>query len=260
MRPWHQITIDFPGGTRHDREQAALDHLHRVIPDAQDANLIRSWWFIRKGSWRIRYQITGTPGRTVKVHKVLSAGTNWIRDIYEPETRAFGGPDAMDLTHTLFHQDSSRLLTYLRQNPLDRREHSLILCTALMRAAALDLNEQGDVWAKVLNYRIDDLRGPPAPDATTWVHFTGDVRRLLHGAPNITEDWQTAFTDTGTQLQHLRDTGKLTRGLRAVIALHIIFHFNRIGLPATTQARLAQAAAEAIFDDAPASSTRWPTT
>ena len=51
-------------------------------------------------------------------------------------------------------------------------------------------------------------------------------------------------------LRRLRETGKLTCGLRTVVALHVIFHWNRIGLPATTQATLAQAAREAIFGDA----------
>jgi hypothetical protein len=43
----------------------------------------------------------------------------------------------------------------------------------------------------------------------------------------------------------------LTRGIRAVITLHVIFHWNRIGLPATTQATLARAAKDAIFGSPP---------
>jgi hypothetical protein len=48
----------------------------------------------------------------------------------------------------------------------------------------------------------------------------------------------------------VRETGQLTRGLRTVIALHVIFHWNRIGLPASAQATLAQAATEASFGEA----------
>ncbi|PRY18628.1 thiopeptide-type bacteriocin biosynthesis protein [Pseudosporangium ferrugineum] len=253
---WHQINIAYTGDNCH-REQAALNHLRQVIPAAERAGLITSWWFIRKGSWRIRYMTTDNPDSPALAHQLISHNVAWTHDIYEPEIRAFGGPDAMTAAHTLFHHDSRHLLDYLDQHRADRREQSLILCTALMRAAALDLNEQGDVWAKVLDYRTDDLHEPPAPDAETWESFTKDVRRLIEGTASSPGEWHTAFHEAGTTLRSLREHGKLTRGLRAVIALHIIFHWNRIGLPATTQARLACAAAEAIFDDAPDLSTRW---
>jgi thiopeptide-type bacteriocin biosynthesis protein len=160
----------------------------------------------------------------------------------------------MAVAHTLFHHDSHHLLSYLHQHPTDRRERSLVLCTALMRAAALDLNEQGDVWAQVLQHRADHINQPPAPDARTWAAFTDNARQLLTGTTRTTDQWHAAFTNAGANLQRQRETGTLTRGLRAVIALHVIFHWNRLGLSATTQATLAQAITEAIFGAAPAPS------
>ena len=123
-------------------------------------------------------------------------------------------------------------------------------CTG--RAAGLDLNEQGDVWARVVEHRAEHLNQPPTPDASTWEAFTGDVRRLLLGTARTTGDWHTAFENAGAGLHRQRETGQLTRGLRAVIALHVIFHWNRTGLHAATQAKLAQAAKEAIFGTTPA--------
>ncbi|GIH16067.1 thiopeptide-type bacteriocin biosynthesis protein [Rugosimonospora africana] len=254
--PWQQINITYPGQTRQHHEQHAVAHLNRVLPAAETAGLITSWWFIRKGAWRIRYQLTGKQHSRDLAHQMLTGGANWTSDIYEPETHAFGGTDAMTTAHTLFHHDSRHLLTHLHQHPTDRRERSLILCTALMRAAALDPNEQGDVWAKVLQHRAEDLNRPPTSDPRTWETFTADVRRLLLGTARTTDDWHIAFINAGTSLRSLRETGTLTRGLRAVIALHIIFHWNRTGLPAITQATLAQAAKEAIFGAAPASSSQ----
>lgn len=111
-----------------------------------------------------------------------------------------------------------------------------------MRTAGLDWNEQGDVWAKVAEQR-NGLQ-PPIPDRQVWAPFTSDVRRLLLGTARtdaIAGDWLTAFNEAGRTLRTLRETGGLTRGIRTVIALHIIFHLNRIGIPATTQATLAQA-------------------
>lgn len=249
--PWQQINIRYPGPTAPDRELHAINHLERVLPAAETAGLITSWWFIRKGAWRIRYLPTQKQDSRELARKLITDGVDWTGDIYEPETHAFGGVAATRTAHTLFHHDSRHLLTYLHQHPTDRRERSLILCTALMRAAGLDLNEQGDVWAKVVEHRAEHLTQPPTPDASTWETFTGDVRRLLLGTAHSTGTWHTAFGNAGAGLHRLRETGQLTRGLRTVIALHVIFHWNRIGLPALTQATLAQAAKEAIFGTVP---------
>lgn len=108
-----------------------------------------------------------------------------------------------------------------------------------MRAAGLDLTEQGDVWARVHHHRATHPTQPP--DAHTWNRFTHQVRHLITGQLRTTNDWHTTFTTAGTDLQHLRATGRLTRGIRTVIALHVIFHWNRIGIPAATQATLAHA-------------------
>ncbi|MGX1612369.1 thiopeptide-type bacteriocin biosynthesis protein [Micromonospora chalcea] len=245
--PWHQVNITYPGQTAQEREKQAVAHLRRALPAAETAGLITSWWFIRKGAWRIRYLPAGSPESGDQARGLLTEGVTWVGDIYEPETHAFGGHDAMTTAHTLFHHDSRHLLTYLHQHPTTRREHSLILCTALMRAARLDLNEQGDVWAQVLEHRAAHLNQAPTTDPSRWERFTGDVRSLLLGAPRTTGDWNTAFAHAGAALHRQRETGTLARGLRAVIALHVIFHWNRLGLPATTQATLARAAQEAIF-------------
>jgi thiopeptide-type bacteriocin biosynthesis protein len=254
--PWQQVNISCAGGTRQEQEQRAVAHLGQVLPAAEASGLISSWWFIRKGAWRVRYLPAGKPDSRGLAHKLLTDGVSWTSDIYEPETHAFGGPDAMATAHTLFHHDSRHLLTYLRDEPADRRERSLILCSALMRAAALDLNEQGDVWARAGDHRSEHLKWPPTADTRTYERFIGDVRRLLLGTARNTGEWHTAFENAGTNLQRLRETGKLTRGLRTVIALHVIFHWNRIGLPAASQATLAEAAKEAIFGETPATPGR----
>lgn len=55
--------------------------------------------------------------------------------------------------------------------------------------------------------------------------------------------------ETGETLKTLSNEGLLTRGIRAVTAHHIIFHWNWIGLPCQTQTNMALAAKEAIFED-----------
>jgi thiopeptide-type bacteriocin biosynthesis protein len=250
---WVQVNIAFPGQDAHQRERRAVGHLVQVLPVCQARGLITSWFFIRKGRWRVRYLPAETGSRQGRdgcpLRSLLTQGLSWTSDIYEPEIHAFGGHPSMDTAHALFHADSHHLLTFLASTPTDRREHSLILCTALMRAAGLDVNEQGDVWARIAEQRAA-LRGElPAPP--TWAAFTNDVRQLLLSNPRpggITDEWLTAFDQAGKQLRTLREDGQLTRGIRAVIALHVIFHWNRIGIPGPAQAELAQAAKEAIFE------------
>lgn len=243
---WRQINITYLGDGR-AREQHASAHLARILPAAEAAGMITAWWFIRKGPWRIRYQLPD-PMRPDPVRGLLTDGMRWMSDIYEPETHAFGGPDSMTTAHLLFHGDSRHLIDFLSGDALDRGERSLILLTTLMRAASLDWTEQGDVWAQVAEQRAPLLSEPPDP--TTWAEFTSGVRQLLLGTAHpgaLPDGWLVAFQEAGSELRQIRERGDLTRGIRAVIALHVIHHWNRIGLPATEQATLAQAAKETVF-------------
>ncbi|WP_235608667.1 thiopeptide-type bacteriocin biosynthesis protein, partial [Frankia casuarinae] len=187
---------------------------------------------------------------TDRPHALLTDGVRWTADIYEPEVHAFGGPASMNAAHELFHHDSNHLLSFLATNPTNRREHSLVLCTALMRTAGLDFNEQGDVWARIAEQR--SVFANPPSDPQVWASFTGDVHRLLVGEAraDLLGSWLDAFEDAGGTLRKLREEGQLTRWIRAIIALHVIFHWNRLGLPARAQAILATAARQAVLGPA----------
>lgn len=246
---WKQVNIAFPGKDPRERERHAVGHLGRILPIAERHGLITSWFFVRKGRWRVRYLPVQAGSRDgCPLHPLLTQGVDWTGDIYEPEIHAFGGTAAMDTAHDLFHADSRHLLTFLNGTPADRRERSLVLCTAFMRAAGLEFSEQGDVWAQIAQQR-SALCGP-LPGPATWATFTNDVQQLLLGNARTDEiigDWLTAFEEAGRKLRLLRESGRLTRGIRALIALHVIFHWNRLGIPGSTQALLAQAAKEAVF-------------
>jgi thiopeptide-type bacteriocin biosynthesis protein len=255
---WTQRNLMFPGATAEERERHAVAHLSDVLAELGKRELTLRWWFVRKGAWRIRYHVTSQAAEHLDdpVHPILSAGLQCTRDIYEPEIHAFGGPESMDLAHELFCQDSRFLLPYFTTDSADRRERSLVLFTALMRAAGLDHHEQGDVWAQVVDYR--PTATTRSADPQTWTAFTKDVGHLLRGTPHgdtIDPGWLTAFTHAGNSLKCLREQGLLTRGIRAVIALHIIFAWNRLGLTVPMQADLATAAKESIFGPVPGRST-----
>lgn len=249
--PWKQVNITYPGD-RTRRERHAVGHLSSVMPAAESAGIITGWWFMRKHEWRVRYLLTDETSAAGcdPVRAMLGDGVAWAQaaGIYEPETHAFGGAESMDVAHGLFCADSRHLLRYLIASPADRREHALVLCTALMRAAGLDWPEQGDVWARIAEQRA----GIPgqAPDDGNREPFADGIRHLLLGEPRhdaVDPGWTGAFTAAGQALGTLREQGSLTRGIRAVITQHAIFHFNRIGIPAASQAVLARAAADAVF-------------
>jgi thiopeptide-type bacteriocin biosynthesis protein len=100
-----------------------------------------------------------------------------------------------------------------------------------MRSAGQDWYEQGDIWARVAE--VDT--GPATP-------LMGPTGQLVNIAA-----WAAAFHAAGTQLGQLARTGTLRRGLRAVLTHHVIFHWNRIGLPYNTQSLLAHTAKEVIL-------------
>jgi len=68
-----------------------------------------------------------------------------------------------------------------------------------------------------------------------------------HGPLGFASGWAAAFEHAGTTLAGAARDGTLTRGLRAILAHHVIFHWNRIGLTSRTQGILATAATQAVF-------------
>jgi protein-L-isoaspartate(D-aspartate) O-methyltransferase len=271
---WHQYNITFPD--RLTAAGTAARHLLPALTAAQEDGLLHTWWFIRKQPWRLRYQASA-PGSadqymTTLLSRLAAAGdvSSWAQAIYEPETRAFGGHASMTGAHTLFHHDSTAILTLAAGTAgrpvtvpaAGQREATVLLCSAMLRAAQLDWYEQGDVWARVAALRNGCTTRPLPPGRASHMRtairlfMTADTRPLcgagqagpLAGRPG----WLTAFETTGAELARLAGQGDLTRGLRGILAHHMIFHANRAGIPAADQAVLATAAASAVFGDTPA--------
>ncbi|WP_404949021.1 methyltransferase, FxLD system [Streptomyces sp. ARC14] len=249
---WQQHNITFPD--RDTGRRAVTERLAPALLAAEADGQLGGWWFMNKQPWRLRY-VADEPAPIV-----LAVLDEWVADgtaqsctmgIYEPETEAFGGADAMTAAHALFHEDSRHLLTYPVHNEhLGRRETAILLMSSLMRAANLDWFEQGDVWAKVSALRP----GTATPGSTRLISamrtlMTTEARSLYreHGPLDNHADWVAAFERAGATLAYLAAQGDLTRGLRAVIAHHAIFHANRAGLPSADQHTLFHIAREAVM-------------
>ncbi|GAA3211558.1 hypothetical protein GCM10020256_10430 [Streptomyces thermocoprophilus] len=257
---WPQRLIRFTDWSR--AEATAVEHLLPVLI-AHESELAQ-WSFLRKFPWwRLRYRAAGpdtAKALDAALDELVDAGVlaSWTRGIYEPEETAFGGPAAMKIGHTLFHYDSRHLLEEAdRQRTvsgpqLGRRELAVLLLSVAMRAAGLDWYEQGDVWARIAAERPgDEVCGPQRHRAAVHRLMTVDVsttsRSVTQGRLAPLAEWIATFEWFGQQLADLNRQGRLERGLRAVIAHHGIFHFNRLGLPAQDQRTLSTLAKEVVM-------------
>ncbi|MFF9398539.1 methyltransferase, FxLD system [Streptomyces sp. NPDC014744] len=252
---WQQHNITF-----NDRESArrAIDErLGPALVAAQAEGQLTGWWFMNKKPWPLRY-LADEPSPVIEslLSDLVGDGVvmSWLPCVYEPESEAFGGPDAMDAAHELFHSDSRHLLTY-ESSPehLGRRETAVLLASAMMRGAGLDWFEQGDVWAKVAALRpvTSPLPSERVAELVPAVRelMTADAHGLCraNGPLHAHGAWVTAFEQAGATLAALAGCGALTRGLRAVIAHHVIFHANRAGLVRDDQSALSNIAREVVM-------------
>lgn len=265
---WWQLYLQFADWT--SAEEVAAGHLAPLLHRAESDGTMSAWWFIRKHPcWRLRLRVP-SHGHGAKdnlgaaLDELAATGhiRQWWTGIYEPETAAFGNATGMRLAHELFHADSRAVLDLHRhgQNPLGRRELSILLCGTLMRAAGLEWLEQGDVW-----HRVAQERPLPADIPPDRLHaLAEDLRQLMLAdtAPDgpllgrdkpvaFAAEWADAFRRTGRALGTAARAGTLDRGLRHILAYHVIFHWNRLGLPTRKQSTLAWAARTAILGPIP---------
>ncbi|AXI77472.1 thiopeptide-type bacteriocin biosynthesis protein [Peterkaempfera bronchialis] len=265
---WTQLYLEFTHWA--SAEKTAAEHLAPLLHTAQRQGDLTGWWFIRKHPcWRLRLRTSHDAAKAsvpAALDGLVTAGHLrrwWPGIIYEAETPAFGGGAAMTVAHELFTADSTGILALTRRGDraLGRRELSVLLCTTLMRAAALEWYEQGDAWHRVSEDR--PLPSDVPPDRLQ--ELAGNIATLLRadfapdgplwgpgGPAEFAADWAGAFRRAGQDLGAAARTGTLERGLRHVLAYHVIFHWNRLGLPLHTQSVLSWAARAAILD-APAS-------
>ncbi|AUY50463.1 thiopeptide-type bacteriocin biosynthesis protein [Streptomyces sp. CB01881] len=245
-------------------EQHLAAHLGPHLRQAENSGAVHAWWYVRKHPcWRLRLQ--RGPAATADDFQKATARlldrlreqdviTAWWPGIYEPEAAALGGPHGIAAAHRLFHADSRAILVHTHWRNTDsprpvigRRELSMMLCSHMLRAAGQEWTEQGDVWDRVTHMRplpetaTDDLDRLTASVGTLLSADTGALARP--GARlEYAATWAYEFHTAGQALAAAARTGDLTRGLRAVLAHMVIFHWNRAGIPTATQGALARAA------------------
>lgn len=275
---WYQVHVQFPDWST--AETAGAARLGPPLDRLQASGAMTGWWFLRKHPcWRLRLQLADTAAVGHVLDGLTDAGVlaRWWPTVYEPEIAAFGGGAGMQTVHDLFCADTRGALDHLRReitgplasagglgvhapgsSRLGRRELSILLLSGLLQAAGLDTFERGDVFARAAQLR-------PAPtdaDVPRIEQLARQVRVLLsipdlpaanselfasdgpaaHAAP-----WSAAFQTAGRRLGDAAASGHLDRGIRAILTHVLIFHWNRVGLSATSQGILARAATTALL-------------
>jgi thiopeptide-type bacteriocin biosynthesis protein len=228
------------------------------------------WWFLVKhdGAPHVRLRLlAGEPALTGRAAPAIEGAleaqrrsgrvSGWRTVPYEPETALFGGGEGMRLSHSLLHRDSRAACRWLGGERAHTEEASFIAIRGLLTGAELDVFEQGDVWSRVASHRPmpADRLGPALArngDAVGRLYAAraDDVRELLGdgAAYRVLEDWTVELGRSGRALAAAARRGGLRRGLRAILATHVVFHWNRLGLSGAVQAGLAHLVAGWIFD------------
>lgn len=260
---WKHLYIEFTDWAR--AEDTFTEHILPTLLRLRNTAQVRSWWFLRKHPcWRLR--LLTPPGTVLPVELTDALNdaarrgclNGWRPGIYEAETAAFGGAEAMNAVHELFAADSIATLT-IRPTIKDvgERELSILLTSAMARAAGLEWYEQGDLWDRVAAERPLPRAVPHAMQAQMSKSLLPLVRAdtspssalFTPGSPlHPAASWIAAFRTAGRQLGTASRSGIVQRGLREVLSYVVIFHWNRLGLTAGTQAALAAAARNAFFD------------
>ncbi|HEY5833935.1 thiopeptide-type bacteriocin biosynthesis protein [Streptomyces sp.] len=272
-RGWYSVSVQFTDWN--SAERTATDSLVPQLQQTENTGALAGWWFIRKHPcWRLRCRPGSAATRTDVAHAMtttldtLRAGgaiDRWWETVYEPEALAFGGPKGMDIAHDLFHADSRGVLDYVCRHTLTTqdehtlgcRELSILLCSTLLFGAGQEPHEQGDIW-----HRVEKLRplppGTPADRVSTMSVAlqllmnldTSPTSALFNGDNPLAfiAPWAAAFEDAGRRLGDAARDGILVRGVRDILAHHVIFAWNRLGLDGQTQAILARAARETLMN------------
>jgi thiopeptide-type bacteriocin biosynthesis protein len=249
--PWSSVRILFNDWQAAEPYMAAVlgPHLDRL----EASGALSGWWYLRKHPhWRVRLLNANASAVSSLLDRQVASGgiADWQPVLYEAETAAFGGPAGVGIAHDLFCADSRGTLSYARQQTpaAGRRETSILLISAMTTAAGLDWFERGDVFDRVARLRPQ----PPAGHEDQLKRLAAQLRVLLTvppqtaltrpGQPDFTTDWLSAFETAGHRLSVAASDQLLGRGLRAILAHAVLFHWNRLGLSARTQGILARAA------------------
>lgn len=246
------------------RDSLLHERLLPLLAGLVQENTIDNWWFLRKaqGGPHLRLRLHPASGSDITdLAKALdSCFESWRqagellrsnRLVYEPEVSIFGGDAGMEIAHKVFYSDS---LGYCRSAPLLSARGfqfssgvSAAVLAGFFQGAGLDWFEQGDVWRVVGHLRAATLPASVAEADTKPVSrlrsIFSDTEAIVAEAaadlPGLSE-WHLGLKELGRTLAAADARGGLEIGIRRIMAVHVIFHWNRMGFSFAQQALLSQ--------------------
>ncbi|MFD9718580.1 thiopeptide-type bacteriocin biosynthesis protein [Streptomyces sp. NPDC059076] len=131
------------------------------------------------------------------------------------------------------------------------------------------LTDEQASLSSVLTEPTEEHRTPVNPMSPEKLEaITADIGTLLRadhdtllrpgGSLEPVKEWAAAFAETGRSLAEAVQLGTLDRGLRRILSLHVIFHWNRMGLTMHSQGVLALTARTVILGHSQDSSRPRP--
>jgi thiopeptide-type bacteriocin biosynthesis protein len=221
---------------------------------------ISQWWWLQKTDIlgpciRLRIQTTANASRNLSGDigaRLANSGLVVSVPVYDPEVRLFGGAPGMNLAHRLFCTDSAFLATWMsRREP---RRHaipeglSVALVLRLCASAGMDLFECWDLFAQISDKRPFDA-SKAEPVIALCEQMAGTVLKsgrdgiigLLQGPDRQDiEEHFSALELLGKELAAGCLRGEITSSCRAFLAPAVLFHWNRVGFCAMTQAAISR--------------------
>ncbi|HWB96377.1 MAG TPA: thiopeptide-type bacteriocin biosynthesis protein [Bryobacteraceae bacterium] len=253
---WVQLNVTLGRGADGAAASARMlfSELAATLPRLQKKGILEQFHFVRKSpDLRLRFQAVAPDEYLLPcLHELFTkqqqcgAVVSVYRSVYEPEARMFGGPEAMDVVHEYFHQDSVHWARW-DQIPVEERTLSAEqFCTAVLNdlfARALGCGaEVWDAWQNLgeLTRECKPLGGIPA----TGGEVLAEVARAVGPEERaVLKRYAKASQQFAGAIRQVWAGGRLSIGMRSLLPMLAMFHFNRFGLDGGRQASLAKLAA-----------------
>ena len=246
--------------TQRPQELMAQLNRHGLEALRTSGEVLNDWYLVKSDAHgmhvRLRLQ-PSLPELMANVRAVTEASLaacerdgfieRWCLGQYEPEQFLFGGAFGMELVHILFTLDSQASVLAGEQRRARADLISHLWTELLLRFVGLDSFERFDVWSQVSLLRPADdgrwdkqleqmqdaataIRQLPTPELVRRFH------RLIPAGERLLDDlaiWAREFMVAS-------NGGQLTRGPRQILAVCLIFHWNRMLYGPGEQMFLAQ--------------------
>jgi thiopeptide-type bacteriocin biosynthesis protein len=257
---WHQVNLALTAvdGSMLNSAGAVFGKLEPALNEWRKEQKLRRFFFMRKPpGLRLRFLADKALSHEISalLDDLMDKGSldAWMRSVYEPETDRFGGAAAMEAVHEWFDSDSMQWMAVDRSR---RNGGAVITRDALCAAVAQDLvkatlPDRSEMWAVWRLYASANGLGPVGTNPERF----GDVAYLGATASPAEQKvlyvYQEANQVLSARLLSCWQDGKLTAGIRSVLATIVLFHFNRHGLDPAAHSRIAWSMISALDPSVP---------